>query len=249
VPVASSNAAFRLRRRAARIYLFETRGAGGKMSAVNRKILLPAIFVAVFALSRIPGLMPTNFSVAYAFAFCAGAFFPGRRGWWLPLAVIFGTDIGLNFYYQHKYPGENVWSAANLANLAFNYVAYAALIFLGRGFRGASLFKLVGGGLLGAILFYLITNTASWLFNPFHNPEYTKTLAGWIIALTKGTGGYPSTWEFFRNTLLSGGLFTALFGAAAKFTAESPADKTAGARESAAADKPASEAEPEEAKA
>jgi hypothetical protein len=223
---------------------------GVKMSELNRKILLPAIFVTVFALSRIPGLMPTNFSVAYAFAFCAGVFFPGRRGWWLPLAVLFATDIGLNFYYQHKYPGEDVWSAANLANLAFNYVAYAALIFLGRGFRHAnSLFKLVGGGLLGAILFYLITNTASWLFNPFHNPEYTKTLAGWIIALTKGTGGYPSTWEFFRNTLLSGGLFTALFSAAAKLTAESPADKTAGAREPDAEGESSSETKPEEAKA
>jgi hypothetical protein len=73
-------------------------------------------------------------------------------------------------------------------------------------------------------------------------------LAGWIIALTKGTGGYPSTWEFFRNTLLSGGLFTALFAGAAKLSApaESPADKTAGAR-----DDEESEAEeaPEEAKA
>jgi hypothetical protein len=120
------------------------------------------------------------------------------------------------------------------------------LFFLGRRFKPqSSLLNLVGGGIFGAILFYFITNTASWLFNPFHNPEYTKTLAGWIIALTKGTGGYPSTWEFFRNTLLSGGLFTALFGAAAKFTAESPADKTAGAREPEGE----TEAEPEEAKA
>ncbi len=67
-------------------------------------------------------------------------------------------------------------------------------------------------------------------------------MAGWLIALTKGTGGYPTTWEFFRNTLLSGGLFTALFAGAAKLTAptESPADKTAGARA------PEPEAEPEE---
>ena len=78
---------------------------------------------------------------------------------------------------------------------------------------------MLGGGLVGAILFYLITNTAAWLFNPFQNPEYTKTLAGWIIALTKGTGGYPETWEFFRNTLLSGGLFTGLFAGAMKLTA------------------------------
>jgi hypothetical protein len=210
------------------------------------KILFPAIFVVTFALSRIPGLLPPNFSVAYAFAFCAGVFFQSRRAWWLPLAVMLATDLGLNFYYQYKLPDEDVWSSANLSNLAFNYVAYGVLFFLGRRFKPqSSLLNLVGGGIFGAILFYFITNTASWLFNPFHNPEYTKTLAGWIIALTKGTGGYPSTWEFFRNTLLSGGLFTALFGAAAKFTAESPADKTAGAREPEGE----TEAEPEEAKA
>ena len=207
--------------------------------------ILPAVFVVVFALSRMPGLMPQNFSVAYAFMFCAGVFFPRRLVWWLPLATMLATDIGLNFYYQHKFPDENVWSAENLANLSFNYLAYLALIFLGRKFKPQdSILKLAGGGILGAILFYLITNTASWLFNPFHNPEYTRTIAGWLLALTKGTSGYPTTLEFFRNTLLSGGIFTALFAAAAKLTpAESPADKTGGARE------PQAEAEPEEAKA
>ena len=121
---------------------------------MKRKILLPAIFIVVFALSRIPGLMPWNFSVAYAFAFCAGVFFQGRRTWWLPLAVMLATDIGLNCYYQHKLPNEDVWSAANLANLAFNYVAYGVLFFLGRRFKPqSSLLNLVGGGIFGAILF------------------------------------------------------------------------------------------------
>ena len=216
---------------------------------MKSKFILPAIFVAVLALSRIPQLLPWNFSVVYAFAFCAGVFFPRRLVWWLPLAALLVTDIGLNFYYQYACLYADVWSARNLANLAFNYAAYAALIWLGRRFKPQSSFiRLLGGGLLGAILFYLITNTASWLFNPFHNPEYTKTLAGWIIALTRGTGGYPSTWEFFRSTLLSGGLFTALFAAAAKFTAESPADKTAGTREPAAAEADP-KSEPEEAQA
>jgi hypothetical protein len=210
---------------------------------------LPVLFIAVFALSRIPGLMPANFSAAYAFAFCAGVYFSKRLAWWLPLGVMLATDIGLNFYYQHHDPDHNVWDSRNLANLAFNYAAYAVLIFLGRRFKPQSSFvALLGGGILGAILFYLITNTASWFFNPFNNPEYTKTLAGWILALTKGTGGYPSTWEFFRNTLLSGGLFTALFAGAAKLTApaESPADKTAGARDDEESE---AEEKPEEAKA
>ena len=213
---------------------------------MKSKILLPAIFIAVFALSRIPGLMPLNFSVAYAFAFCAGVYFRGAMAWWLPLGVMLATDIGLNCYYASH--GVNVWDLADLENLFFNYAAYAVLIFLGRRFKPQSSFiGLLGGGLLGAILFYFITNTASWLFNPFHNPEYTKNLAGWLIALTKGTGGYPSTWEFFRNTLLSGGIFTALFAAAQKLTAESPAEKTAGASEPSAEGK--TESEPEEAKA
>jgi len=194
---------------------------------------LPVLFVTAFALSRIPGLLPQNFSAAYAFAFCAGVYFSKKISWWLPLMVLLATDIALNFYYQHKYPDDNVWSAANVANLAFNYAAYAVLIFLGRRFKPQSSFaSLLGGGILGAILFYLITNTASWFFNPFQNPEYAKSFSGWLLALTKGINGWPTTLDFFRNTLLSGGIFTALFVGAAKLTApaESPVEKNAGAR-------------------
>lgn len=203
---------------------------------MKSKVILPVIFVMVFALSRMPGLMPPDFSAVYAFAFCGGVFFKGRLPWWMPLLVILATDLGLNCYYDHEHPEFHVWGWSNLAGLAFNYVAYAALIFLGRCFNpGSSLFKLVGGGLLGAILFYLISNSIAWLLSP----EYAKSVTGWIIALTKGMGGYPETWEFFRNTLLSGGLFTALFAAAEKATSESPADKNAGAAE------PEPEAEPQ----
>ena len=186
----------------------------------------------LFAVSRVPGLLPSNFSAAYAFAFCAGVYFPRNKSLWLPILVLLATDLGLNLFYSVQ--GSEVWDAANLKNLFFNYLAYAALIGIGRWFKPQSyLASLLSGGIIGAMLFYLITNTASWFFNPFQNPEYTKTISGWLLALTKGVGGYPSTWEFFRNTLLSGGLFTALFVAAAKLTApaESPADKKAGARD------------------
>lgn len=209
---------------------------------------LPFIFVALFALSRWPGFMPWNFSAVYALVFCAGVYLPKRLSWWVPLVVMLATDVGLNFYYQHTLPGYNVWDGPNLANLAFNYVAYIVLNVLGRRFKPQSSFAaLVGGGLLGAILFYLITNIASWFFNPFHSPEYTKTLGGLIRALTTGIGGWPTTLEFFRNTLLSGGLFTGLFVAAMKLTApaESPQEKEAGNQ---AAD-PEPDETPEEAKA
>src|ERR1035438_1443921 len=102
--------------------------------------LLPVLFVVVFAVSRIPGLMPANFSVAYAFAFCAGVYFSKRLSGWLPLVVLLVTDIGLNFYYQHNDPDHSVWDSRNLANLAFNYVSYAALCFLGRTLQPQSSF-------------------------------------------------------------------------------------------------------------
>lgn len=206
---------------------------------------LPIVFVALFAVSRIPGLLPLNFSAAYAFAFCAGVYFSRKISWWLPIIVLMATDVGLNFYYSSR--GIQVWDAANLKNLFSNYIAYAVLIFLGRRFKPHSSFlSLLGGGLFGAILFYLITNTASWFFNPFHNAEYTKTFYGWLLALTKGINGWPTTLDFFRNTLLSGGLFTALFVATAKITtAESPAEKIAGSREA----ENESEETPEEASA
>lgn len=210
----------------------------------KKHIWLALLFLTVFAVSRWPGLFPANFSVAYALAFCAGVYFQGSMAWWLPLGVMILTDVGLNCYYQHKNPSSNVWDLANLSNLALNYLGYVLLIFLGRRFKSKSSFlRLLAGGILGAILFYLITNTASWFFNPYHSPEYTKTLHGWLLALTRGINGFPPTWEFFRNTLLSGGLFTALFVAAEKTaTAESPADKTAGAKEDEESKEPSEEA-------
>ena len=100
--------------------------------------------------------------------------------------------------------------------------------------------------MLGAILFYLITNTAAWLFNPFHNPEYVKTFHGWLIALTRGTGGYPQTWEFFRNTFLSGGLFAGLFARAMKLAEAAEAPE---ADPGEAAEEPEESEQPQETKA
>jgi hypothetical protein len=91
----------------------------------------------------------------------------------------------------------------------------------------------------------LITRSAAWLFNPFHNPEYVKTFTGWLIALTKGTAGYPQTWEFFRNTLLSGGLFAGLFAGAMKLS-EAVEPEPEEEPESAAGEQPE---EPQESKA
>ena len=173
-------------------------------------MLFPLLLLLTFALTRIPGMMPPNFSAAYGLAFCAGAFFLGWRGWVFTFGTLLITDLALNSYYFFVL---NVPAFHPMQLI--NYGGFALLLLLGRGFsRQTSWLRLTLGGLAGSVLFYLITNTASWFFNPFAEPEYTKNLSGWITALTRGTSRWsPSTLEFFRNTLISGGLFTALFAA------------------------------------
>jgi hypothetical protein len=206
------------------------------LTLVKGKIALPLALMVVFALTRIPGVLPQNFSAAYALAFCGGLYFPRYMAWWLPLGTLLATDILLNIFYYHQPVFD--------AYMVVKTLAFVAIVGLGRRFSPRmNWWKLLGGGLLGAILFYLITNTASWL----NDPGYPKTLAGLLQALTTGLPGYPSTWEFFRNSLLSGGLFTGLFAGAMKLTApaESPVEKEAGAR----AEEPEAGETPEEAKA
>jgi hypothetical protein len=208
---------------------------------------LPFVFLGLFALSRWPGLFPPSFSAAYALVFCAGVYFVKRMNCWLLLGTLLATDIALNFYYQNV-NGWDVWTLSNLAHQGFVYLSYVVIFLLGRQFKPrSSFFSLLGGGILGALLFYLVTNTASWLLNPFENREYEKDFTGWLIAVIKGTGGWPDAWQFFRNSLMSGGLFTALFVVAMKLTApaESPVEKEAGAK----ATEPEGEETPEEAKA
>lgn len=194
-------------------------------------IWLAVLLMAVFAITRWPGVLPPNFSAAYALVFCAGAYFPGKLAWWLPLGTLLLSDIAINVFHYHTDPVGSY--------MLVNYLIYAALIWFGKNSLAAPFTALLGGGLLGAILFYLVTNTFAWL----ENPEYAKTLVGWIKALSLGTDGWPYTWEFFRNTLLSGGLFTSLFVGAMKLS-EAPEPEPAEEKEAEPA-----EAEPEESKA
>ncbi len=205
-------------------------------------LALPIVLMLVFAVTRWPGWLPEgfqNFSAAYALAFCAGVYLPGSLAWWLPLGTLLTTDILLYVFYYHA-------SVFNVYILG-NYAVYVLLIWFGRAQSArASWLRLVCGTVFGALLFYLVTNTIAWL----QNPEYPKTLAGWIQALTIGIPGFPPTWTFFRNSLLSGGLFAGLFAGAAKLgeAAESAREKEAPEAEEDEAPEPPGETQPEDAK-
>ena len=69
---------------------------------VKGKNVMPLVLMLVFALSRIPGMLPQNFSAAYALAFCGGLYFQGLMAWWLPMGTLMATDVLLNVFYYHE---------------------------------------------------------------------------------------------------------------------------------------------------
>jgi hypothetical protein len=183
------------------------------------KIILPVILMTVMAISMWPGVSDPmaralglrngqNFSAGYALAFCAGVYFPRRLRWTLTLGTFLIVNILTNQYYYGVSPfNRYVWLKVG---------TFSLLIWLGTRYSTKnSWFKLVRGGLLGAIIFYIVTNTASWLWDP----SYAKNFVGWLQALTIGTPGFPPTLQFLLNSLISGGLFTGLFAGAMKLTA------------------------------
>src|SRR5437868_7763450 len=113
----------------------------------KRPLWLPMLLMLAFALTRWRGLLPWNFSAAYALAFCAGVYFPRRLAWWLPLATIMLSDVALNLYYYFHLHIRSF----NFMQLV-NYAAYTLIIWLGTRFNPkTSWLKLLSGGLLGAV--------------------------------------------------------------------------------------------------
>ena len=172
-----------------------------------RKIWLPLLLMLIFAVSRWPGMLPQNFSAAHALLFCAAFWLPGWMGWVLPLATIIVTDILLNVFAYDVTVLD--------PRLVTNWMILALFVVLAKWLaRRRSYGRVFLGTLFGALLFYLVSNSVSWMVNP----AYAKTIAGWVQALTVGLPGFPPTWMFGLKTLLGTGLFTGLFAGAMKLS-------------------------------
>jgi len=174
---------------------------------VPRKIWLPLLLMLIFAVSRWPGMLPQNFSAAHALLFCAAFWLPGWMGWVLPLSTIIVTDILLNVFAYDVTVLD--------PRLVTNWMILALFVVLAKWLaRRRSYGRVFLGTLFGALLFYLVSNSVSWMVNP----AYAKTIAGWVQALTVGLPGFPPTWVFGLKTLLGTGLFTGLFAGAMKLS-------------------------------
>ena len=153
---------------------------------------------------HVPAL--SNFSPLMALAFCGGVYFRNRWLRLVPFAALSLTDLYIDRYYAAEYGYQWTAGGAVLRTLCFAAALGLGLLVA----RRRNWPNLFAGALGGALLFYLVTNTASWS----GDAGYARTAAGWWQAMTVGHPEFPPTLMFFRNTLASDLLFTGLFAAA-----------------------------------
>jgi hypothetical protein len=151
----------------------------------------------------------SNFSPVMALAFCAGAYSASRWMRLAPFAALVASDLYINHYYATVFHYE--WS---VSVAALRILCFAAGLGIGiLVSRRRNWVNLLGGALSGSVLFYLVTNTASWRVDM----GYAHDAAGWWQAMTVGHPQYYPTLFFFRNTLVSDLLFTACFALAMEY--------------------------------
>lgn len=175
----------------------------------SRAFLLPVALVlaaAAFRFAKLKGFITVdvleNFSPWMALAFTGTLVFSRRVPFFAVPVLLIAIGLAATGW-------ENVvrWEAVAV------YGCFAAAAWFAGRWRGQ--IGLLGGltGVAGcSLVFYLVTNTVSWLADP----AYARSLAGWIQALTTGIGtpGLPPTWWFLRQSLFSDLAFSSLLLAA-----------------------------------
>ena len=176
------------------------------------------VAIALVILAVLCRVLPTfnislsNLSPFTALAFCGAVYFRKPWFWAMSFLALEASDLYLNYFHAREF--GFYWS---LSGFMVRTACFGAALLLGAWVaKRKSWLNLLNGALLGAIIFYLVTNTQSWAADAF----YAKTLAGWWQALTVGHPEYPPTIFFFRNTLLGDMMFTGIFAGIMEWLAQ-----------------------------
>lgn len=168
------------------------------MISGSRNIFLLPLALAFVALAwRVAKLgfgvadpMP-NFSPWLALAFAGAMVMPRIIAWWVWPLLLVVTDMLL--------------ATGEMSGMWTVYACYALAALAGGALRGRlGGMGIVGGTVLSALVFYVVTSTQAW----WVNPVFAKSIAGWLQAMTVGDPSWqPQAWVFGLRSMLSEGLF------------------------------------------
>ncbi len=124
-----------------------------------------------------------NFSPMLAIALFSGIWFSDKKlAYGIPLLAGFGTDL---YFGLH----ESMWAV---------YLSFALLTFIGLKYnQNSTLLKSIASITLGSIIFFILTNFSVWAFTPYYPKNFTGIVECYTMAI-----------PFYRNTLVSGLIFT-----------------------------------------
>lgn len=134
---------------------------------------------------------PANFAPIGALALFGGLYLPKRWAIILPLLAMFISDFFIGFYtWQIMIAVYGSFAVAGLIGLWVkkNNLASSA---------GRKISNIIGGTLLGSILFFLITNFAVWSFGTMYSHTFTGLIQCYTMAV-----------PFFKNSLLGDMFYT-----------------------------------------
>jgi hypothetical protein len=131
-----------------------------------------------------------------AFAMFVGSRLRTRYAYLIPLAAMLVADLAI-------IPAMAALGYASMdVSTPFTYVGFVLYVAVGRlvGEKDLSVWKIGGAALLGSATFFLVSNFGSWVASD----RYARSLAGLCECYARGV-------PFYRNTLISDVVFTAVF--------------------------------------
>ncbi|MGF1656757.1 MAG: DUF6580 family putative transport protein [Verrucomicrobiales bacterium] len=177
-------------------------------------LLLAAYRVLVAGFLASDNSLLLNFMPFAAAALCLALWrYPLWMALLIPVSALWASDIVINHLAERPLIGS-YQAVTALGLLLVGAVGYA-LRGSKSGCSQPSVPRWIGASLAGSLLFYLVTNTASWAASP----AYTADLFGWLQAITIGDPRFtPAAWVFFRNAALADLMFTGLFAVAMRLS-------------------------------
>ena len=171
------------------------------MKKLNLQTGVLSIIILLAAFTRIMP-HPPNFSPMAAIGLFGAAHFAKKwQAFFIPLIVIWISDLVINNYVYSISSSNFVWF---YSGFYWQYISYILIIFAGLFIfnRGISLTKMFGGMISSSGIFFLVSNFGVWAGGTM----YPKNFGGLITCYAAGV-------PFIHNTIISDILFTTvLFG-------------------------------------
>jgi hypothetical protein len=129
---------------------------------------------------------PANFTAISAVALFGGLYLPRKQAIIIPLLAMFISDIFIGFY--------------NFQIMLSVYIGFVLMVFIGQYLQNRiKILPVIGGTLVGSIIFFLLTNMAVWMFGTM----YAHNIFGLMTSYYMGL-------PFLRNMILGDMLYVAI---------------------------------------